>query len=62
MKQRVFSQLTNQPIPGGGYRDATEVAREKVQWILDNHRPEPLEEAQQAELARILHAAERELG
>jgi hypothetical protein len=39
-----------------------EVAREKVAWIRANHRPEPLEQAQQAELARILVAAEREIG
>jgi hypothetical protein len=38
------------------------VARERVRWILDNHEPEPLEAAQQAELARILAAADRELG
>lgn len=44
------------------YRDPAEVARERVSWILDNHHPEPLEPAKQAELARILAAADRELG
>jgi hypothetical protein len=37
------------------------VAREKVKWILENHEPQPLGEAQKAELARILTAADREL-
>jgi len=52
----------HQPKPGGGYRDPVEVAREKTEWILKNHHPQPLEEAKQAELKRILQAAERELG
>ena len=48
-------------VEDGGFRDPIEVAREKVAWILDNHHPEPLEPAQEAELGRILQAAEREL-
>jgi hypothetical protein len=46
----------------GAVRDPVEVAREKTDWILANHQPEPLTEAQQAELTRIVQAAERELG
>jgi trimethylamine--corrinoid protein Co-methyltransferase len=57
-----FSELTGQPQQGGGYRDPIEVAREKTDWILEHHHPEPLAEEQQAELDRILQAAERELG
>jgi hypothetical protein len=49
-------------LPGGGYREPLAVAREKVEWILDTHRPEPLDERQQAEMKRILRAAEGELG
>jgi trimethylamine--corrinoid protein Co-methyltransferase len=60
MRRRRFSPLTNQPKPGGGYRDAIEVAREKVEWILENHRPEPVDEAVRGEFERILAAAERE--
>jgi trimethylamine:corrinoid methyltransferase-like protein len=60
-RERAFSQLTSQPRPEGGYRDPVEVAREKVDWILANHHPQPLEQAQQAELARILAAADREM-
>jgi trimethylamine--corrinoid protein Co-methyltransferase len=64
MRKRVFSELASVPIGGGqsGYRDPIDVAREKTDWILENHHPEPLSAEQQAEFARILQAAERELG
>ncbi len=62
MRRRRFSDLVAQPGPEGTYRDPIEVAREKVEWILENHHPEPPEEAQMAELQRILQAAEHELG
>jgi trimethylamine--corrinoid protein Co-methyltransferase len=62
LRHQWFSDLTAQPIKGGDYRDPIEVAREKTDWILQNHHPQPLEEAQQAEFGRILKAAERELG
>jgi len=62
MRKWQLSELVHQPSPEGGYRDPVEVAREKTDWILEHHHPEPLEEAQQAELKRILEAAERELG
>jgi trimethylamine--corrinoid protein Co-methyltransferase len=54
--------LSHQMDAEGKYRDPVEVAREKVRWILENYQPEPLEEVKQAELARILAAADRELG
>jgi trimethylamine--corrinoid protein Co-methyltransferase len=62
MRKRQFSDLTAQLEEGGGYRDPIQVAREKVEWILEHHHPQPLGDAQQAELKRILQAAERELG
>jgi hypothetical protein len=62
MRKREFSELTAQLSEQGGYRDPIEVAQEKTNWILENHFPEPLDETQQAELKRILQAAERELG
>jgi trimethylamine--corrinoid protein Co-methyltransferase len=62
MRRRVFSGLTSQPHPSGGMRDPVEVAREKVDWILCNHHPEPLEVFQQKELTRILGTADREIG
>jgi trimethylamine--corrinoid protein Co-methyltransferase len=60
MRQRTFSELASQPAQAGGYRDPIEAARETVGWILENHHPEPLDEATQAEFKRILAAAERE--
>ncbi len=59
-RQRQFSALTGQPRPGGGYLDPEEVARQKIDWILANHHPQPLEDSQTQELARILHAADHE--
>lgn len=44
------------------YRDPREVAREQVKNIIENHKPEPLDSAQQAEIDRILAAAGKELG
>ena len=61
MRKWQLSELTAQPMKGGGYRDPIDIAREKTRWILEHHHPEPLEEAKQAELKRILQAAEREL-
>jgi trimethylamine--corrinoid protein Co-methyltransferase len=57
-----FSDITRQPGTDGRIRDPIEVAREKTDWILENHQPEPLTGDQQAELDRILRAAEGELG
>jgi trimethylamine--corrinoid protein Co-methyltransferase len=62
MRTAMKPSVTQQMSSDGKYRDPLEVAREKVAWILDNYRPEPLEEAKRAELARILQAADRELG
>jgi trimethylamine--corrinoid protein Co-methyltransferase len=62
MRTALRRGLPHEPAPEGGYRDPVEVAREKVAWIRANHHPEPLETAQQAELARILAAADREIG
>jgi trimethylamine--corrinoid protein Co-methyltransferase len=57
-----LSELVNQPAKGGGYRDPLDVAREKTDWILKNHRPAPLADEQRAEISRILRAADKELG
>ena len=56
-----FSRLTSQPAQEGGYEDPMQLAREKLEWILQNHNPEPLAEGIQSELKRILNAAEQEL-
>jgi len=56
-----FSEIVHVPDKGGSYRDPLQVAREKTDWILENHHPEPLSEHQQDELTRIVAAAEEEL-
>lgn len=62
MRKLQFSDVTFQPKKGSsGYRDPIEVARERTEWILNNHEPEPLSEDQQVELNRVLKAAEREI-
>lgn len=55
------SDIVHVPAKDGGYQDPLEVAREKTDWILKNHHPEPLSEVQQAEIDRIIQAAEEEL-
>jgi trimethylamine--corrinoid protein Co-methyltransferase len=62
MRRRAFSGLTGQPDGAGGFREPLEVARAQVDWILKHHHPQPLDEARRAELARILAAADREIG
>jgi trimethylamine--corrinoid protein Co-methyltransferase len=56
-----FSDVLHVPANAGEYRDTLEVAREKTDWILENHHPEPLSAEQQAELTKIIKAAEKEL-
>jgi trimethylamine--corrinoid protein Co-methyltransferase len=60
LRKLQFSEITALPAESGGYRDPIEVAREKLDWILENHQPEPLEAVKQAELKQILSAAEHE--
>jgi trimethylamine--corrinoid protein Co-methyltransferase len=61
MRTAMVPSVAQQIGKDGKYRDPLEVAREKVTWILENYRPEPLEEVKQVELTKILAAAEREL-
>ena len=61
MRTAMVPAITHNRDTAGKYRDPLEVAREKVAWILDNHQPEPIEATKQAELARILAAADRDL-
>ena len=60
MRQRQFSDIIRQFGPNG-VRDPIEMAREKTDWILENHHPGPLEEPQQAEFRRTLQAVEQKL-
>jgi len=59
MRKLEFSELCDQPLPLGGYRDPIEIAREKVDWILANHFPQELETPQQMALKEILGQATR---
>ena len=43
------------------FRDPTDVARERMAWILENHEVEPLPEDKQKEINRILTTADKEL-
>lgn len=61
MRQAMKRPITHQLDDDGKYRIPMEVAREKINWILENHHPEPLEAAKQQELTRILAAADKEL-
>jgi hypothetical protein len=61
MREVMHPALTHVPGSQGRYRDPVEVARERVASTLANHHPEPLEQDKQAELQRILAAADKEL-
>jgi len=61
MRKTFVRGLTGEPDASGGYRDPLEVARQRARDILENYRPEPLDEAKAAELRRILAAADAEL-
>jgi trimethylamine--corrinoid protein Co-methyltransferase len=56
-----FSDVLHVPVKDGKYRDPLDVALEKTNWILENHHPVPLSDEQQAELTKIIQAAEKEL-
>jgi trimethylamine--corrinoid protein Co-methyltransferase len=60
LRNILYSELANQPAPRTGYEDPAKVARDKINWILENHHPQPLEPGQERELQRILHAADKE--
>jgi trimethylamine--corrinoid protein Co-methyltransferase len=47
-------------VAGEKYRDAEEVAREVIDWILKNHHPAPLDENVKQELAKIVAAADQD--
>jgi len=56
-----YSEVVYTPDMDGKYRNPIEMAREKTDWILENHHPTPLSDHQQAELNRILKSADKEL-
>ncbi len=62
MRTSLVRGITHELDENNKFREPREVARERVRWILENHQPEPLEQAKQNELTRILAAADKELG
>jgi trimethylamine--corrinoid protein Co-methyltransferase len=62
MKTSLTRGVTHQLDENNKYRDPHEVARERVRDIIANHHPEPLAVEKQAELTRILAAADKEIG
>jgi trimethylamine--corrinoid protein Co-methyltransferase len=58
-----FSELILEVSRNGltGPEAELEAAREKARWILESHRPDPLDEMVQAELVRVLAAADHEI-
>jgi len=61
MRTALVRAITHQLDADNKYRQPRDVAREKVAWILENHHPEPLDNAIQQQLARLIKAATREL-
>ncbi|OGO12375.1 MAG: hypothetical protein A2032_04390 [Chloroflexi bacterium RBG_19FT_COMBO_49_13] len=61
IRESLVRSIAHQIGEDGKYRDPRQVAIEKVDWIRKNHQPEPLEAEKQAELRRILAAADKEL-
>jgi len=61
MRTSMVRGVTHQLDKMGKYRNPSEYAREKVQWILENHHPEPPPEDVQKELNKILKTADKEL-
>jgi trimethylamine--corrinoid protein Co-methyltransferase len=57
-----FSGLLHQYSADGDLRDPHDLALETFKRVLETHEPQPLPDVVQAELARILMAAEREVG
>jgi trimethylamine:corrinoid methyltransferase-like protein len=43
------------------FLDPHDAAKEKVQWILKNHHPKPLDKGVAKELKKIIVSAEKEL-
>jgi len=46
---------------GVHYRDPQKVAREQIEWILDNHKPSKLDDKIESEIKRLLETADKEI-
>ena len=61
MRTSMLRGVSHQLDKMGKYRKPSEYARERIQWILDNHHPEPPPDDVQKEINRILKTADKEL-
>jgi trimethylamine--corrinoid protein Co-methyltransferase len=61
MKEALTRSVAHQLDASGNYLDPQEYARQRVDWIMRNYQPEPLEAAKQRELTRLLEAADLEI-
>jgi trimethylamine--corrinoid protein Co-methyltransferase len=61
IRESLVRGITHEIGGDGKFRDPRQVAIERVNWILNNHQPEPLETDKQNELKRILAAADKEI-
>ena len=62
MRRMRFSSVAGRRAPDGCPVPPLEVARAEVARLLRDHHPEPLDDAQAAELGRIVATADRQLG
>jgi trimethylamine--corrinoid protein Co-methyltransferase len=60
-RESMVRGITHQIGEDGKYREPRQVAIDKVNWILENHHPDPLEPEKQSALQRILAAADKEI-
>jgi trimethylamine--corrinoid protein Co-methyltransferase len=61
MRDSLKRAVTHQLDQNNQYMDPVDYARQKVEWILKNYHPEPLESGKQHELTRLLASADQEL-
>ena len=61
MRTAMVRGVQHQLDSSGKYRNPVEYAREKVNWIMENHHPEPPTAEIQKEIDRILATADNEL-
>jgi trimethylamine--corrinoid protein Co-methyltransferase len=61
MRTGMVRGVNHQLDSSGSYREPVEYAREKVEWILENHHPDPPSADVQKEIDRILAAADKKL-
>lgn len=61
MRDSLKRAVTHQLGPDNEYQDPCIYAQQRVEWILENYQPEPLDPARQRELASLLASADQEM-